>query len=84
MVTIPGDPFDGGGIEEFGARLRNSQTTCEATTEAFLKRISVLDPKIGAFQYLAADQALECARAVDGMLAAGVDLGALMGVPVAL
>jgi len=84
MASIPRDPFDGGGIEDFGKRLREGQTSALETTKAFLERIAALDPQISAYQHLAADQALECARAVDALLAAGTDLGPLMGVPVAV
>lgn len=84
MPDIPGDPFDDEGIEDFGRRLREGSTTAEATTLAFLERIAALDPKIGAYQYIAADEALESARAIDALLQTGDDLGPLMGVPVAV
>ncbi|MBT3360431.1 MAG: amidase [Rhodospirillales bacterium] len=84
MSGIPMDPFERGGIEAYGKRLRDGKTSALETTQAFLDRIAALDPQISAFQYLAADQALECAGAVDALLASGTDLGPLMGVPVAV
>jgi aspartyl-tRNA(Asn)/glutamyl-tRNA(Gln) amidotransferase subunit A len=58
--------------------------TSEAVTQAYLSRIEGLDPKIQAYEFVAGDQALATARAMDAMIAAGTDLGPLMGVPVAL
>ena len=84
MANLPADPLEEGGIEGFGRRLRRGEATAEATTEAYLARIEVLDPRLGAYQHLDADRALAAARALDMLLAAGVDLGPLMGVPVAI
>ena len=44
----------------------------------------MLDPKIGAFEFVASESALTAAQALDGLLASGTDLGPLMGVPVAI
>ncbi len=84
MTTIPRDPIGPKGIEEFGRALRARQVTAEQVTRDYLARIKALDPVLNAFEHVAADQALETARAVDAMLAAGTDLGPLMGVPVAV
>ncbi|MDP6788245.1 MAG: amidase, partial [Rhodospirillales bacterium] len=63
---------------------RAGATTAEAATEAYLDRIEILEPRLGAFECVMANQALDTARALDGLLAAGTDLGPLMGVPVAV
>ena len=42
----------------------------------------MLDRRLGAFELVAEEQALTAARALDRLLAAGVDLGPLMGVPI--
>ena len=84
MVNLPSDPLEQGGIEGFGRRLRQGEITAEAATEAYLARIRALDPALGAFEHVAADQALAAARALDGLISAGTDLGPLMGVPVAI
>jgi aspartyl-tRNA(Asn)/glutamyl-tRNA(Gln) amidotransferase subunit A len=84
MANIPSDPLEPGGIAAYGQRLRAGAITAEAATEAYLARIDALDPKLEAFQHLMADKALETARAMDALLAAGTDLGPLMGVPVAI
>ncbi len=84
MTTLIDDPLEPGGIAGYGARLRRGETTAEAATEAYLARIAALDPRLGAYQHVAAEPALAAARALDRLLAAGTDLGPLMGVPVAI
>jgi aspartyl-tRNA(Asn)/glutamyl-tRNA(Gln) amidotransferase subunit A len=84
MTKIPADPFEPGGIALFGERLRGGEITADAATRAYLGRIEALDGRLGAYQYVAAEQAVAAARALDGLLAAGTDLGPLMGVPVAV
>jgi len=83
-APLPADPLEPGGIVAFGDRLRRGEITAEAAAHAYLARIEALDPRLGAYQHVAPDQALETARAIDRLLAAGTDLGPLMGVPVAI
>ncbi len=82
-MTLTPDPFGPGGIAGFGRRLRAGEVTAEAAVEACLARIEALEPELGAFEHVAGEYALAAARAVDRLLAAGTDLGPLMGVPVA-
>jgi aspartyl-tRNA(Asn)/glutamyl-tRNA(Gln) amidotransferase subunit A len=84
MMNLVADPLEKGGIDSFARRLRAREITSEQATAAYLSRIATLDPRLGAFQYLAADRALATARAMDQLLANGVDLGPLMGVPIAV
>ncbi|TDI58264.1 MAG: amidase [Alphaproteobacteria bacterium] len=84
MTVLPPDPLESGGIAEYGKRLRAGDITAEDATVAYLDRIEALDPKLGAYEYIAGEQALKAARALDLLLAAGTDLGPLMGVPVAI
>ena len=84
MTTLPEDPFEPFGITGFGKRFRKREITSEDATKAYLARIDALDPKLQAFEHVAHEQALATARAVDALLAAGTDLGPLMGVPVAV
>ncbi|WP_045215769.1 amidase [Desulfonatronovibrio magnus] len=72
------------GLKGFAKRLRSGETTALHVTESCLTRIEALNPKLDAFVHIASEQALETARAIDSLLAAGVDLGPLMGVPVAV
>jgi aspartyl-tRNA(Asn)/glutamyl-tRNA(Gln) amidotransferase subunit A len=75
------DRFD---ITEYGRRLRSGNTTAEQATREFLERIDARNAKLGAYTFVAHEQALAAARAIDGLLRAGTDLGPLMGVPVAV
>ncbi|MBU0723976.1 MAG: amidase [Alphaproteobacteria bacterium] len=80
---LPSDPL-ADGIAAYGHQLRAGKITAEAATRAYLDRIKALNPKLGAFQLVMGPQALASARAIDKLLAAGTDLGPLMGVPVAV
>src|SRR5450755_1122593 len=53
-------------------------------TRAHLDRIEAVDERVHAFLHVAADGAVQAARAVDGRRAAGEPLGPLAGVPLAL
>src|SRR5690606_34029466 len=53
-------------------------------TGAYLDRIAAYDGRLNAYQHLCAESALATAAALDALLAAGTDLGPLMGVPVAV
>jgi aspartyl-tRNA(Asn)/glutamyl-tRNA(Gln) amidotransferase subunit A len=83
-MNLVADPVAQGGIECFGRRLRGGEITSEQATAAYLSRIASLDRRLGAFQCVAADRALATAKAMDQLLANGVDLGPLMGVPIAV
>ncbi len=84
MAALVPDPMAADGIAGFAARIRRGETTIAATVAAYLERIAALDARLGAFEHVAAETALATARALDRLLAAGTDLGPLMGVPVAL
>lgn len=84
MAELTPDPIGADGIAGFAARLRRREITAEAAIEAYLARIDALDARLGAYQHVAREQALANARGIDALLAGGIDLGPLMGVPVAL
>jgi aspartyl-tRNA(Asn)/glutamyl-tRNA(Gln) amidotransferase subunit A len=84
MAFLAEDPLEAGGIASFGRRFRRGETTAEAAVEAYLARISALDPRLGAFEHVAGEDALAAARALDRLIATGTDLGPLMGVAVAV
>ena len=84
MASLTPDPIGAGGLADFAVRLRAGKITAEAATAAYLDRIEALDKRLGAFQYVARDQALAAARGIDALLAGGTDLGPLMGAPVAI
>jgi aspartyl-tRNA(Asn)/glutamyl-tRNA(Gln) amidotransferase subunit A len=79
---LPRDPLSGIAIAEFARRLRRGEATIEATVRAYLARIEALDARLGAFEFVAGDSALKSAGALDRLLAAGCDLGPLMGLPI--
>ena len=83
-VDFPADPLGGMTLAEFGPRLRQGAVTIENVTEAYLARIERIDPRLGAYEFVATEAALKQAKALDQLLAAGTDLGPLMGIPVAV
>src|SRR5436190_13854373 len=83
-VDFPADPLGGMTLAEFGPRLRQGAVTIENVTEAYLARIERIDPRLGAYEFVATEAALKQAKALDELLAAGTDLGPLMGIPVAV
>ena len=70
-------------LAEYGAGLRSGAFTAQAAVEACVDRIAA-EAALDAFTYVDASGARDVARAVDLQLAAHVDLGPLMGVPIAL
>jgi aspartyl-tRNA(Asn)/glutamyl-tRNA(Gln) amidotransferase subunit A len=71
-------------IQEIAALLRSGAATAVELAEATLERIEAFEPALNAFLTVTRTLALEQAAAVDDLLAAGVDLGPLMGVPIAV
>jgi aspartyl-tRNA(Asn)/glutamyl-tRNA(Gln) amidotransferase subunit A len=81
---VPADPLHGLGIAGFGRRFRSGEMSSEALVQTYLQRIAALDGKLQAFEYVGGEQALTEARDIDRKIRAGVDLGPLMGLPVAV
>ncbi len=73
--------LDAGGLAQ---ALRDRRWRCVEVTAAALQRIHTVDDDLHAFCTLAADAAMAQAEALDARLAAGQDIGALGGVPVAI
>lgn len=84
MSRLAADPVPAGQLHDFSQRLRHGGITSLQATKTYLERIRALDPKLQAFQRVNEEQALATARAMDALLAAGTDLGPLMGVPIAI
>jgi len=82
--AAPEDPIGRLGIAGYAAALRRGEISAVAATRGYLARIERLDPELQAYQSVLAASALKEAAAVDALVAAGVDLGPLMGVPVAV
>lgn len=64
--------------------IKNKEVSAVELTQAALKRINELDEKLGCFNSLTEDTALETAKKVDEMVAKGEELPLLAGVPLAL
>ncbi|SOE51024.1 Aspartyl-tRNA(Asn) amidotransferase subunit A @ Glutamyl-tRNA(Gln) amidotransferase subunit A [plant metagenome] len=71
-------------LAELADRLRRRELQAEEAVRAYLSRIDALDGWLHAYVAVYAEEALDAARAVDLQRAAGVDLGPLHGVPIAL
>ncbi|MEV5412609.1 Asp-tRNA(Asn)/Glu-tRNA(Gln) amidotransferase subunit GatA [Thermopolyspora sp. NPDC052614] len=68
---------------ELGRLIASGEVSAVEVTRAHLDRIAEVEPKIDAFLHVAAESAVEQARAVDERRAAGEELGPLAGVPIA-
>ena len=64
--------------------LKNKEISAVELTSAAFKRIEELDEKLGAFNSLTKESALETARKVDEKIAKGEELPLLAGIPLAL
>lgn len=82
--SLPGDPLGGLGLVGFAREFRAGRRTSEAVTRTYLQRIALLDGRLGSYQHVDEGAALRTARRLDEDRRAGVDLGPLMGVPVAI
>lgn len=69
---------------ELADRLTAREVTSVEATTAHLDRIAAVEPAVHAFLHVAADEALATAADVDARRAAGEDLHALAGVPIAV
>lgn len=75
------DPSD---ILALTARYQSGETTPKAATEACFARIRQSESKLGAFELLLEDQALQAAEAATKAIASGHRIGPFHGVPFAL
>lgn len=84
QAKVTADPLSGLDLEELGRQFRRRALSIEEVTLAYLARIERIDPRLGAYEFVAPEAAQAQARALDQLLSAGIDLGPLMGVPVAV
>ncbi|MCB1467709.1 MAG: amidase [Rhizobiaceae bacterium] len=71
-------------IAEAGSLLRRRELSSEELTRHFLDRIEAINPLICAYVTPTPERAIVDARRADKEIAAGVDLGPLHGIPLAL
>lgn len=83
-AELPPSPFATRGLAAFAGDLRQGRVTVGQAVGAVLGRLDGLEPKLQACTFVDRDRARRHAAALDALLASGVDLGPLMGVPVLL
>jgi aspartyl-tRNA(Asn)/glutamyl-tRNA(Gln) amidotransferase subunit A len=71
-------------MAEIGRMLRAGEITSAELTRTMLDRIDRLNPQLNCFITVVHEQAVRQAEGLDRLLAAGVDLGPLHGIPVAI
>ena len=71
-------------IKDAAAALRDGQITSAKLTDAMLDRIEHLNPRVGAFIALSADEARAAAAQADAELSSGRDRGPLQGIPLGI
>jgi aspartyl-tRNA(Asn)/glutamyl-tRNA(Gln) amidotransferase subunit A len=69
---------------ELAERIRTRQISPVEYLRALLDRITALEPRVNAFAYLAADQAMDAARRAEAALMGGERIGRLHGIPVTI
>jgi aspartyl-tRNA(Asn)/glutamyl-tRNA(Gln) amidotransferase subunit A len=76
------DEFSHWSAREIAERVRARDVSASEVVAACLATVERVEPTIHAFSYLAADEAIAEAKKIDGLLAGGVEVGPLAGVPV--
>lgn len=69
---------------ELKSLIAKKEASVEEVTKAHLNRIDAVDDKLGAFLYVAREEALSKAKKLDEKVAKGESLGLLGGVPVGI
>ncbi len=69
---------------ELAELIRTKKLSPVEYMRALLDRITALEPRVNAFAYLAADQAMDAARKAEAALMSGARIGRLHGVPVTI
>ena len=84
MSNLPNDPLLNISINSFAKKLRKGEINCEQIVTYYLNRIKAVNDKLNAFIFIDEKKAINNAIAIDKLLKSGVDLGPLMGLPVAI
>jgi aspartyl-tRNA(Asn)/glutamyl-tRNA(Gln) amidotransferase subunit A len=82
MPIEPTDPFIS--LAELSEAYRTGAARPSQVIEAHIDRIGCLDPKIGAYQVVYADEARSAAEAADRAIASGHRIGPFHGIPFGL
>ena len=84
MSNLPNDPLLNMSINSFAKKLRQGEINCEQIVTSYLNRIKSVNDKLNAFIFIDEKKAINNAIAIDKLLKSDVDLGPLMGLPVAV
>jgi aspartyl-tRNA(Asn)/glutamyl-tRNA(Gln) amidotransferase subunit A len=71
-------------VHELSEMLKNREMTSKELTEAYLRRIGEVDPKIRAYITVTRNEAIESAEVADKRLEQGTDVTPLTGIPIAV
>lgn len=71
-------------IAQLAERYRRKELSPVEVTEAYLRRIEALEPRLNSYMTVTGELALEQARVAERELGGGTDRGPLHGVPIAL
>lgn len=82
-LSSPGAAWQDG-LAEYARRLRRGEVSARQVVDDCFERIAAADGKLRAFVHLDVGRARACADGIDRLIDAGVDLGPLMGVPLAV
>jgi len=82
--NLPSDPLTGISIKQLGVNLRKGSITCKELTSIYCERIKVFNSKLHSYIYFDEAKAMVWADGIDKLFDNGVDLGPLMGIPVAI
>ena len=82
MTLDPADPYPS--LADLADAIQAGALKPSAVVEAHLARIARLDPKIGAYQVVYADEARAAAEAADKAIASGHRIGPFHGIPFGL
>jgi aspartyl-tRNA(Asn)/glutamyl-tRNA(Gln) amidotransferase subunit A len=83
-INLPKDPLTNISIRELGNKFRNGLVSCKEITSIYYERIKILNPYLDAYIHTDTNQGLTWADGMDKLFSCGVDLGPLMGIPVAI
>ncbi|MFZ9298123.1 MAG: amidase [Hylemonella sp.] len=76
--------FESTGLTQLSRDLRERKTTSVRLVEAKLERMRDLEPRLQSFTHIDEQRAVRHAQAIDQLRSSGVDLGPMMGIPVAV
>ena len=82
--TLPKDPLIDISLKQLGEKIKKKEISCEKIVNIYLKRIELLNKNLHSYIYVDYEGAIKTAKAVDNMIHSGIDLGPLMGIPVAI